>query len=49
MFGAFCAITGFFDKEIGLDCVKENVPKKMILDNIYALNVGYKYAIKIRN
>ncbi|NHI92829.1 MAG: hypothetical protein EAX96_10040 [Candidatus Lokiarchaeota archaeon] len=48
MFGAFCAITNIFEKEIGLNCVKENVPKNMISDNIHAFNVGYEYALKLK-
>ncbi|MHA1784338.1 MAG: 2-oxoacid:acceptor oxidoreductase family protein [Candidatus Helarchaeota archaeon] len=47
MFGAFCAIIKIFDKEVGLKCVKENVPKKMIADNLRAFEVGYEYALKI--
>ena len=47
MFGAFCAIMNSFDKEVGLKCVKENVPKQVISDNMRAFEVGYEYAIKV--
>jgi len=47
MFGAFCAIMNTFDKEVGLKCVKENVPKHVIMDNLRAFEVGYEYGLKV--
>jgi len=49
MFGAFTALSNLLEKEASLQGIKDFVPPKAIDINVQAFNIGYDYAIELKN
>jgi len=49
MFGALTAILNLFDKEAALKGLKDVAPPKAFDMNVQAFNVGYDYALELKN